>query len=378
MPSKPIQLLLLLTVRAAASYPIPGVIKAPYAVEACLLHASNATAAQACIKRAIAAHKVKITYAKQGECSEVIISGQKVGQPEHAAMGTYKRDDTLWTPHGPTVYKSSGFSDRFLFFDIKYQRWIVGVHPGRKPYLLSTTVLDPTIKSHWKLFYDGEQQSAPNIKSTCEPAIPSEAPTRTPTVTPAPTLTPTLVPTSPTSQPTQFPTVAPTAAPTPEGGMCSNNCEGGRHAFNGECDDGGPNSDYSDCPIGTDCHDCGTRYPPSAFPTTYPSTPPSPHEQRKTVRQHLPKQNTKKSKQEIWRFIMLKEEHIQGSCVFMLERCLGRSVEACMQCAHDLLYPRGSCEPEPTEYYCQLKAGDSSLVHLRQQFDNHPKGKFAW
>lgn len=39
-------------------------------------------------------------------------------------------------------------------------------------------------------------------------------------------------------------------------GPCINTC---RWAFDGECDDGGPGSDYNLCPRGTDCGDCGVR-----------------------------------------------------------------------------------------------------------------------
>lgn len=38
--------------------------------------------------------------------------------------------------------------------------------------------------------------------------------------------------------------------------VCENTCQ---YAFDGDCDDGGPNSDYSLCDCGTDCADCGTR-----------------------------------------------------------------------------------------------------------------------
>jgi hypothetical protein len=40
------------------------------------------------------------------------------------------------------------------------------------------------------------------------------------------------------------------------GGGCSNSCAS---ANDGECDDGGPNSLYSVCQLGTDCADCGGR-----------------------------------------------------------------------------------------------------------------------
>jgi hypothetical protein len=45
-------------------------------------------------------------------------------------------------------------------------------------------------------------------------------------------------------------------APEPEE-LCSNTCI---YAFDGDCDDGGPNSDYSFCDLGTDCGDCGPRF----------------------------------------------------------------------------------------------------------------------
>ncbi len=40
------------------------------------------------------------------------------------------------------------------------------------------------------------------------------------------------------------------------GGLCTNTCS---TSFDNECDDGGPNSLYSICPLGTDCADCGPR-----------------------------------------------------------------------------------------------------------------------
>ena len=38
--------------------------------------------------------------------------------------------------------------------------------------------------------------------------------------------------------------------------LCSNTCE---YASDGDCDDGGPGSDFSVCEFGTDCNDCGPR-----------------------------------------------------------------------------------------------------------------------
>ena len=40
------------------------------------------------------------------------------------------------------------------------------------------------------------------------------------------------------------------------GGGCLNTCE---YAGDGDCDDGGPSSDFSLCDVGTDCADCGPR-----------------------------------------------------------------------------------------------------------------------
>lgn len=51
-----------------------------------------------------------------------------------------------------------------------------------------------------------------------------------------------------------FPT--PDMGPGGPGVSCTNSC---RHAGDGDCDDGGPGSDYSLCELGTDCADCGPR-----------------------------------------------------------------------------------------------------------------------
>lgn len=40
------------------------------------------------------------------------------------------------------------------------------------------------------------------------------------------------------------------------GPQCSNTC---RFSEDGDCDDGGPGSDFSVCELGTDCSDCGPR-----------------------------------------------------------------------------------------------------------------------
>ncbi len=56
---------------------------------------------------------------------------------------------------------------------------------------------------------------------------------------------------------------APTCGPT-EPTVCSDTC---RWAGDGECDDGGPGADYSVCPYGSDCTDCGPRPAPDCRTT---------------------------------------------------------------------------------------------------------------
>ena len=63
------------------------------------------------------------------------------------------------------------------------------------------------------------------------------------------------------------------------GQSCSNTCN---YASDGDCDDGGPGSEYTNCNGGSDCVDCGSRsgggnYPPSPSPPppgNYPTSPP--------------------------------------------------------------------------------------------------------
>ena len=45
--------------------------------------------------------------------------------------------------------------------------------------------------------------------------------------------------------------------------LCSDTC---RFASDGACDDGGPESDYDLCELGTDCTDCGVRCPDGLVP----------------------------------------------------------------------------------------------------------------
>ena len=63
--------------------------------------------------------------------------------------------------------------------------------------------------------------------------------------------------------------------------LCTDTCMQGRYASDGDCDDGGPGSEYnfdeesdtqltrtSSCPFGTDCTDCGVRVPPLSYSGT--------------------------------------------------------------------------------------------------------------
>jgi len=52
--------------------------------------------------------------------------------------------------------------------------------------------------------------------------------------------------------------------------LCTNGCYA---ASDGDCDDGGPGTEYSACSLGTDCDDCGLR---EALPPVPPSPPPPP------------------------------------------------------------------------------------------------------
>ena len=60
--------------------------------------------------------------------------------------------------------------------------------------------------------------------------------------------------------------------PAVQGQTCLDTCQWSLIS-DGDCDDGGPGSDYTSCPCGTDCFDCGSRVCPGQAP---PSLPPSP------------------------------------------------------------------------------------------------------
>ena len=78
------------------------------------------------------------------------------------------------------------------------------------------------------------------------------------------------------------PVRSPPASPPPPGGVtppaapsiCTNTCN---YSTDGECDDGGPGSRFPICAYGTDCKDCGPRpvlSPPPPAPPPPPATPP--------------------------------------------------------------------------------------------------------
>ena len=88
---------------------------------------------------------------------------------------------------------------------------------------------------------------------------PSPSPSPSPSASPPPSPSPSP---SPSASPSPSPALVPTPAPSssPSGGSgdasCSNTCS---HPGDGDCDDGGPGSDYEVCLLGTDCTDCGAR-----------------------------------------------------------------------------------------------------------------------
>ena len=93
--------------------------------------------------------------------------------------------------------------------------------------------------------------SSAAVESNCFSAYP-----------PAPPLTPVPMPPPPLSPPT---------APQ----VCENSEDDCYWLNDGVCDDGGENSEYSDCKYGTDCNDCGSRdiiYPPPPSPPSPPTT----------------------------------------------------------------------------------------------------------
>ena len=77
------------------------------------------------------------------------------------------------------------------------------------------------------------------------------------------------------------PSPPPPSPSPPEGLICIDDCT---HSYSydlasdGDCDDGGPGSEYGNCDFGFDCADCGDRFglPPSPPPTPPPTPPPPP------------------------------------------------------------------------------------------------------
>ena len=109
---------------------------------------------------------------------------------------------------------------------------------------------------------------------TRSPATPPPSQPLTSTLTPIaePTLGGVLPPPSPLAplpgSPREPPLVA-TGDSTPSS-FCGDSC---RWSADGACDDGGPGAQYTSCPFGSDCQDCGSRSP---SPPPPPSPPPSP------------------------------------------------------------------------------------------------------
>ena len=79
-----------------------------------------------------------------------------------------------------------------------------------------------------------------------------------------------LPPSSSPPSPSPPPPIMPSAPP---GFTCSNSCNG-LHTSNGICDDGGEGAEWSNCPLGQDCMDCGVRYiSPPPIAASSPSPP---------------------------------------------------------------------------------------------------------
>ena len=77
------------------------------------------------------------------------------------------------------------------------------------------------------------------------------------------------IPSPPSPSPSlPYPSPSPPSGGGGGNALCNEQC---RYASDGDCDDGGPGAEYSQqCPLGSDCTDCGVRYI-----NTPPSPPPS-------------------------------------------------------------------------------------------------------
>lgn len=103
-----------------------------------------------------------------------------------------------------------------------------------------------------------------------------------PTIPPQPTLPPQSPP--PPTTPPPSPRPPPPVLPPPSAPyVCTNACSGMLwRSMNDQCDDGGIGSEFALCAFGTDCADCGDRYPwqqyplPPMPPPLYSPPPPSP------------------------------------------------------------------------------------------------------
>jgi hypothetical protein len=69
------------------------------------------------------------------------------------------------------------------------------------------------------------------------------------------------------SPPPDFSPPPPVPSPPPLTGGCSNECAATMYINDGDCDDGGSGSEFSECPYASDCEDCGERpYSPPPSP----------------------------------------------------------------------------------------------------------------
>jgi hypothetical protein len=117
---------------------------------------------------------------------------------------------------------------------------------------------------------------------------PSPPPPSPPPPSPPPLLPPPMVP-APSPPPPGTP--PPSLPPWQPGTIftCTNVCatfarQGNSYlsidlASDGQCDDGGPGSEFSFCTLATDCADCGIRVTPGPWFPPNPPTPPSPPRQ---------------------------------------------------------------------------------------------------
>ncbi|KOO25609.1 ankyrin neuronal-like protein, partial [Chrysochromulina tobinii] len=117
------------------------------------------------------------------------------------------------------------------------------------------------------LYYTFDGAGFQTTYSFTVPGPPQEP---SPSPSPEPVVVPPFPPFPP--PPTSLPPPPPPPAPAPAPATCTNLCGNlhyGYRASNGNCDDGGPGAQTSDCSLGTDCIDCGPRVLPPAPPDSF-------------------------------------------------------------------------------------------------------------